>query len=51
MTNEPTNAYAKRNLPLDLLRVLACLLVVWQHTTEFYYIGDDGVFLPETKPA
>lgn len=44
MTNEPTNAYTKRNLSLDLLRVLACLLVVWQHATEFYYIGDNGIF-------
>lgn len=27
-----------RIFSLDLLRVMACLLVVWQHTSEFYYI-------------
>ena len=31
----------KREFALDLLRVLACFLVVWQHTTECYYINPD----------
>lgn len=35
---------ANRNLSLDLLRVLACLLVIWQHVTESYYIAADGSF-------
>ena len=29
---------SNRIFSLDLLRVMACLLVVWQHTSEFYYI-------------
>lgn len=29
---------SNRIFSLDLLRVVACLLVVWQHTSEFYYI-------------
>lgn len=29
-----------RNLSLDLLRVIACYLVIQQHASEFYYIGD-----------
>ena len=31
----------KRNFALDLLRVLACLLVIWQHASEYYYIGEN----------
>ena len=31
-----------RNYPLDVLRVLACLLVIWQHASEHYYIMYDG---------
>ena len=31
----------KREFALDLLRVLACFLVVWQHVTEGYYINPD----------
>ena len=34
----------KREFALDLLRVLACFLVIWQHVSEYYYIGSD--FLP-----
>ncbi len=30
-----------RNLSLDLLRIIACYLVIQQHTSEFYYIGDE----------
>lgn len=29
---------SNRIFSLDLLRVVTCLLVVWQHTSEFYYI-------------
>ena len=31
----------KREFALDLLRVIACFLVVWQHVTECYYINPD----------
>ena len=31
----------KREFALDLLRVLACFLVIWQHVTEAYYINPD----------
>ena len=30
-----------RLFALDLLRVLACFLVIWQHVTECYYINPD----------
>lgn len=29
----------QRNFALDIVRVLACFLVIWQHAGEFYYIG------------
>lgn len=32
----------QRNFQLDLLRVLACYLVIQQHSSEFFYIGDGG---------
>ena len=28
-----------RNYSLDLLRVIACYLVIQQHASEFYYIS------------
>lgn len=31
-----------RNYQLDLLRVFACYLVIHQHASELYYIGDGG---------
>ena len=31
-----------RNYSLDLLRVIACYLVIQQHASEFYYIGEGG---------
>jgi surface polysaccharide O-acyltransferase-like enzyme len=32
----------KRVFSMDLLRVIACYLVMNQHASEFYYIGDKG---------
>ena len=32
----------KRNFALDVLRVLACYMVIQVHTGEFYYIGSVG---------
>lgn len=32
----------KRNYSLDILRVLACYLVIHQHVSECYYIGEGG---------
>jgi surface polysaccharide O-acyltransferase-like enzyme len=34
-----------RNYGLDIVRVLACYLVMQVHAGEFYYIGDGGVVL------
>lgn len=31
-----------RNYSLDLLRVIACYLIIQQHASEFYYIGEGG---------
>lgn len=43
MTNK-VNTKMTRNFSLDLLRVLACYLVIHQHASEFYYIqGSTGV--------
>lgn len=36
----------QRNYQMDILRVLACLLVMWQHASENYYIGPPPDFLP-----
>lgn len=33
----------KRNFALDVLRVLACYMVIQVHTGEFYYIGRSGM--------
>lgn len=38
MTVEKTG----RNIGLDILRVIACYMVIQIHTGEFYYIGDLG---------
>lgn len=32
----------ERNFALDLLRVAACFLVIVQHASEYFYIGDSG---------
>ena len=42
MTQTPSLQKENNRLfALDLLRVLACFLVVWQHITECYYINPD----------
>jgi surface polysaccharide O-acyltransferase-like enzyme len=33
----------KRVFSLDILRVLACFLVMFQHSSEFFYIGKNGM--------
>jgi surface polysaccharide O-acyltransferase-like enzyme len=39
-----------RNYGLDILRVLACYLVIQVHTGEFYYIGAGGTVLTGDAP-
>lgn len=34
-----------RNYQLDVLRVLACYLVIHQHASEFFYIGEGGTIV------
>lgn len=34
--------YSSRNFNLDLLRFFACYLVIHQHASEFFYIGNNG---------
>ncbi len=38
-----------RNVALDLVRVIACLLVMVQHSSEFYYIGDQGALVLDSS--
>lgn len=38
-----------RNVALDLVRVIACLLVMVQHSNEFYYIGDQGALVLDSS--
>lgn len=38
----PANKTSVRFFQLDLLRVFACYLVIQQHASEFFYIGDGG---------
>lgn len=45
----PSLSRKPRNFALDVLRVLACFLVIWQHTGEFYYIGPDSAVVRETS--
>lgn len=40
-TNHAFTQVSQRQFPLDLLRVLACFLVIWQHAIEPYYISPD----------
>src|ERR1700759_709489 len=35
----------KRHYGFDLLRIVACYMVIQIHTGEFYYIGDGGVVI------
>ncbi|WP_428328106.1 acyltransferase [Mucilaginibacter sp.] len=37
-----TKAPASRNYGLDILRVIACYMVIQAHAGEFYYIGNGG---------
>lgn len=39
-----------RNYGLDIIRVLACYLVIQLHTGEFYYIGANGTVLDGLGP-
>lgn len=41
MTTSEKISTSKRSFPLDVLRVLACFLVIWQHAVEPYYIQAD----------
>lgn len=40
-----TPSKPERNIGLDLLRVIACYMVIQIHTGEFYYIGEAGKVL------
>lgn len=40
-----------RNLSLDVLRVLAIFLVIWQHTSENYYIGPNVSLVHDAVPV
>lgn len=46
----PTTA-TKRNTALDLIRAVAILLVIWQHASEFYYIGPNLTVLHAPCPS
>ena len=41
----------ERNIALDLLRVIALFLVLWQHTSEYYYIGENASLVMENAHA
>lgn len=47
MITENVQKVKSRNFALDVVRVLACLLVVWQHSSELYYIGPHGEVVRE----
>jgi len=40
-----TTVKPARNFGLDVLRVIACYMVIQVHSGEYYYIGDGGVVL------
>ena len=40
--NEDAPKLKKRNFGIDLIRVIACFLVMQTHSGEIYYINDDG---------
>jgi len=33
----------QRDVSMDVLRVFACFLVMWQHVSEYYYISPEGL--------
>ena len=37
----------QREFSMDILRVLACFLVIWQHASENYYISPEGLPVKE----
>lgn len=41
----------ERNMALDVLRVWAIFLVIWQHANEYYYIGPGLSLIKENAPA
>lgn len=41
----------ERNLSLDILRVLAIFLVLWQHSSECYYIGPNVSIVKDAVPV
>lgn len=43
------NTQPKRNFGLDLLRVIACYMVIQIHAGEYYYIAPDGSVLHTTN--
>ena len=38
-----------RNFSLDLLRVVACYMVIQVHAEEFFYIGANGTVINDTN--
>ena len=44
-----TQKNSNRNYAMDVLRVFACLLVIWQHASELYYISPEG--MPVREPS
>lgn len=42
-----TKTTGQRNVALDLLRVIAIFLVLWQHSSEYYYIGNNLSLITE----
>lgn len=41
----------ERNLSLDILRVIAIVLVLWQHSSECYYIGPNVSLVKKAVPV
>ncbi len=39
----------QRELSMDVLRVIACFLVIWQHISEYYYISPGGLPVRESS--
>ena len=47
MITENIQKVKSRNFALDIMRILACLLVIWQHSCELYYISPHGEVVRE----